>query len=204
MASIAEQLVFTRRKQLAARDFGNTSGLIASFRRGEIPAAVMLTCWDLCDAPDHVSHAGTGQLLVEQNPGGLVPVNGDEADVTIASIAMTLQETAVRHLVVCGHRDCATVPMLLDETRPEYLPEFRDILADLRTELRGLDRGLTERQRRDVAVQETVLQQLVHLRTYPQIRSRLSAGKLRLHGWMYDDRTARVAVYNPFTGRFVL
>lgn len=204
MASIVEPLVSTRRNQLAASDFGNTSGLIAAFRKGVLPAAVMLTCWDLCDAPDQVSHAAPGQVLVVQNPGGLVPAGGGESASAVASIELALQESGVRHLIVCGHRDCATVPLLLDDARPDYLPEYRDIVADLRMELCGLEASLAPHHRRDVFVQETVLQQLVHLRSDPQVRSRLDAGSLRLHGWVYDDRTARIAVYNPFTRRFAL
>jgi carbonic anhydrase len=204
MASITEQFVSTRRRQLAPEDFGNTSGLISSFRQGATPAAVVLTCWDLGGTLDQISHAARDQVLVVQNPGGLVPAGGGEADETISSIGLALQESSVRHLVVCGHRDCATVPLLLDDGKPDYLPEYRNIVAELRNQLRGLDAGLTPRQRSEFAVQETVLQQLVHLRMYPQIQSRLRAGQLRLHGWVYDDRTARIAVYNPFSGRFAL
>ena len=93
MASIAEQLIATRRRQLASEDFGNTSGLIAAFREGVAPAAVMLTCWDLCDAPDQVSHAAPGQVLVVQNPGGLVPAAGGEAGATIETIGRALRGT---------------------------------------------------------------------------------------------------------------
>ena len=69
---------------LPADQFGSASQLLADIGRGDQPVAVMLTCWELGCAPDQVSHANPGEIMVVQNPGGLVPA-ADMKDATIIS-----------------------------------------------------------------------------------------------------------------------
>ncbi|MND01463.1 Carbonic anhydrase [compost metagenome] len=44
--------------------------------------------------------------------------------------------------------------------------------------------------------------QLEHLRTQPAVASRLAAGKLTLHGWVYKLETGKVFAYDPRQGQF--
>ena len=52
--------------------------------------------------------------------------------------------------------------------------------------------------------QLNVLRQLDHLRTYPIVRERLQAGRLRLHGWWFDIAEAEVLSYDEKARRFVV
>lgn len=52
-------------------------------------------------------------------------------------------------------------------------------------------------------VEENVIVQLENLRTHPLVAARLSAGKLRLHGWVYKIETGEVFGYDPDQCQFL-
>ena len=49
-----------------------------------------------------------------------------------------------------------------------------------------------------------MLRQLENLRTYPLVRERIEAGRLRLHGWFFDIAQAEVLAYEAESDRFVV
>jgi carbonic anhydrase len=55
----------------------------------------------------------------------------------------------------------------------------------------------------NAAAEENVLVQLEHLRTLPVIASRISSGKVRLHGWMYKIDTGEIFFYDADCGQFI-
>jgi hypothetical protein len=48
-----------------------------------------------------------------------------------------------------------------------------------------------------------VLVQLEHLHTLPVIASRLSRGRVHLHGWMYKIETGQMFAFDPEVRQFV-
>ena len=48
-----------------------------------------------------------------------------------------------------------------------------------------------------------MLDQLANLTSYPGVKSRLDAGEMTLHGWVYDLR-GELFVYNDETAKFSL
>jgi carbonic anhydrase len=52
--------------------------------------------------------------------------------------------------------------------------------------------------------QRNVLQQVENLKTYPKIRERYQAGKLRIHAWWFDIAQAGVHAFDDRIRRFVL
>ena len=192
-----------RGQPLRSEEFGTVGEFVRSVGRGNGPVALMLTCWELGDIPDQISHVQPGDVLIVQNPAGVVPQWGQiDPGAATASICYGLNLPTVRHLIVCGHRDCRMVPLLVGGRTVDRLTEYRRILTDVRDQLDGLDDRLGDRQRGRIAVEEVVLQQLRHLRTFPEVRRGVWEGKLRLHGWYYDDRTARVYAYSPRSNQF--
>ena len=52
--------------------------------------------------------------------------------------------------------------------------------------------------------QFNVLSQIENLKTYPVVRERVQAGRLRLHGWWFEIKNADVYAYESSLDRFVL
>ena len=48
-----------------------------------------------------------------------------------------------------------------------------------------------------------VVEQLERLRTYPSVQRALAVGQLRLYGWFFDLKRAKVPVWDQGAGRFV-
>jgi carbonic anhydrase len=55
-----------------------------------------------------------------------------------------------------------------------------------------------------IAIEQNILTQIENLETYPAIRSKLHAGKLSLHAWMYEIEFGTVFVFDAAKGCFTL
>ncbi|MCG8449967.1 MAG: hypothetical protein MI725_10370, partial [Pirellulales bacterium] len=57
-------------------------------------------------------------------------------------------------------------------------------------------------ERLNVAIRANVLVQLKNLKTHPAVAEGLSAGRLKLYGWVYQFETGDVFAYDPDAGNF--
>jgi carbonic anhydrase len=188
---------------LPSSEFGTTQQLLSEIGRGADPVAVMLTCWELGSAPDKVSSANPGEIVVVQNPGGLVSAQDSEDDgVSLGSVIYGLNQPTVRHLIVCGHTGCKTVGLLLEEDTSEITNPFRTYLKQVHTRLTPTYADRPADEWLGVLVQEVVLQQLANLRSDAYVESRLLRGEVSLHGWIRDDQTSCITSYDPASGQF--
>ena len=58
-------------------------------------------------------------------------------------------------------------------------------------------------ERLRILIEQNVLAQLQHLITYSVVTQAFSAGRLKLHGWVYDIETGKVYQHGPAQGLFV-
>lgn len=189
--------------ELLTTEFGTHRELLGCLGQSDQPRAVMLTCWELGGIPDQVAHANPGEIMIVQNPGGLVEsADALEKGSAFASVAYCLEHPAVRHLIVCGHTQCKTLAALLGNETKGTLDTYRQILACVSRRFEELYAQRPEHEWLRIVAQESVLQQLANLRGHTTIRSRLRNGSLSLHGWMRDDETSVVAAFDPVSGQF--
>lgn len=52
--------------------------------------------------------------------------------------------------------------------------------------------------------QLNVLEQMEHLKSFPEVRDQIKSGELRIHGWWFDIRQADVYAYEQQENRFLL
>ena len=184
-------------------EFGITSKLLNEFGQGNDPIALMLTCWELGGAPDKVSNANPGEIMVVQNPGGLISSRDiGNAGMQWGSIIHGLSYSSVRHLIVCGHTDCKTLGLLLGSENQRPQNPFRNLLEPIDAQFQATYNDRPSRDWLDLIVQVAILQQLANLRSHSEVRNRLQNGKLLLHGWIRDDQTSAITAYDPLAGQF--
>lgn len=190
-------------QELPFHEFSTKQELLNCLGRSDQPVAVMLTCWELGGIPDQVSRAAPGEIMVAQNPGGLVrDVNKHGDGVTFDTIIYCLQQPTVRHLIVCGHTQCHTLAALFCDATEARMGAQRSLLNEVSQRLRA---NYSKRASSDwlrILAQEAVIQQLANLRSHSPIRSRLDGGSLFLHGWMRDDETSAISAFDPVSGQF--
>lgn len=173
--------------------------LFEKLSSGQAPEVLFITCADSRIDANLITQTGPGDLFHVRNAGNIVPPHGVDAGGTVASIEFAVGALGTTELVICGHSDCGAMKGAL---APEGLGDFPHVCNWLRhadaavkvvkenhADLEGQDR--LERM-----IEENVVAQLRNLQTHPFVAARLAAGKVRLHGWVYDIGAGEISSYN--------
>jgi carbonic anhydrase len=175
--------------------FPQQQELFSRLSEGQHPEACFIACADSRIDPNLMTNATPGQLFILRNAGNIVPCYGTGNN----------SELGVKDVIVCGHTDCGAIKGILNPDKIGHMPTLKDWLrhADSAAEIvKDHYSHLSCDALTTVAAEESVLVQREHLRTLPVVASRLSRGRLRLHGWMYKFETGEVYVYDSESGQF--
>jgi carbonic anhydrase len=183
----------------------------AKLALGQKPDALMVACSDSRVAPNLFASTEPGDLFVVRNVGNLIAPCGEDGLSTHdesegAAVEFALLSLPVTDVIVCGHSTCGAMKALLAGALPPGTP---NLASWLRHGRRALDALATQSPmdpslpREDQLSQQNVLEQLSNLHSYPVVRERIAAGRLRVHGWWFDIGTATVHAYEPAVRRFV-
>ncbi|NLF73265.1 MAG: carbonic anhydrase [Candidatus Anammoximicrobium sp.] len=189
--------------------FREREELFARLQHGQEPEACLITCADSRIVPNLITNSEPGQLFIVRNVGNLVPCYGTSNNDELAAVEYAVVELGVEDVIVCGHTGCGAMQALinsLEASGPSRTPLVMNWLrhADATLEIVREHYGhLQGKALVNAAAEENVLVQLEHLRTLPVIASRISSGRVRLHGWMYKIDTGEVFYYESETGQFV-
>jgi len=179
-------------------------------KEGQNPHTLFITCSDSRVLAELITQSQPGDLFVVKNVGNIVPpvnVSGSTKS-TAASIEFAVQTLGVSDIVVCGHSRCGAMEALLgglpgQDSMP-HLRAWLEIASPVRRLIERDYRHLANVDARMTAAgQENVLFALENLHTYPIVAARLSAGKLRLHGWFFKIATAQMFAYDPSSQQFL-
>lgn len=183
---------------------------------GQAPDCLFVACADSRVVPNLFASTDPGDLFVLRNVGNIVPPccadhdrdqggrGPSPADSVGAGVEFALQALAVRDVVVCGHSSCGAMRALATGQWPDGAHHLAAWLDQARPSLDRLSReeGLEATDPVDRLSQAHVLQQLDHLRSYPEVARREAEGRLRLHAWWFDLARAEVLAWDPVTRRF--
>jgi carbonic anhydrase len=164
---------------------------------GQYPEALMITCADSRIQPSAITHTEPGELFIVRNVGNLVPMYGDSDPSVSAAVEYALEALSVRHIIVCGHTHCGAMHALLEGKNLDKVPAVARWLKRAGA-LRRPDgpNALNE------LIEQNVLTQVSHLRTYPSVSRLEQAGELALHAWVYDIAGGVVREWKQDRGRF--
>lgn len=178
---------------------------------GQSPDTLFIACSDSRVVPNLFASADPGDLFVVRNVGNLIaPCGSDGLSVADesepAAIEFAIERLNVSDIIVCGHTECGAMEAILRGTETVGPPHLRAWLRHGEPSLTSLPLYSSERtvEPRNKLSELNVLQQLEHLKTYPNVASRLAKGTLRIHGWVFDIRQAEVLAYEPEFKKFVL
>ena len=179
--------------------------LFSDLAGGQSPEVLLVTCADSRIDPALITQTYPGDLFICRNAGNIVPPYGPDAEGNVASIEFAVAALGVKHIVVCGHSDCGAMKGAMNPEGLDALPHVCgwvghsaaavDAAKAAKPELEGkaLLKEVTE---------QNVLLQLQNLKTHPQVAAGLEAGKLTLHGWVYDIGEGVIFAHNEATGDF--
>ena len=179
--------------------------LFGKLAAGQSPEALVITCSDSRVDPFLFTHAQPGQLFVLRNAGNLVPKYDGFVGGVTATIEFAIVALRVPNIVVCGHSGCGAITGLL---HPETLENMPNVEEWLRRHAQPVRESLAQAGRLGgpdelaQAVDANVLVQLENLRTHPSVAEALSAGRIKLHGWVYDIASGEVRAYDEAWKQF--
>ena len=180
--------------------------LFRTLAKGQQPEALFIACSDSRVDPNLVTQTEPGELFICRNAGNIVPPHTNHTGSMTASIEFALGALQVPHIIVCGHSHCGAMKGAMKPEGLERLPHVKEWLAYVRgATLIAEEKGasLSESERLDLLIRENVVLQMVHLRSHPYVAAHLAAGKVQVHGWVYDIEHGGVQAYDEASKRFV-
>lgn len=175
---------------------------LAELARGQSPQAMFISCSDSRVVPALITGAQPGDIFELRTAGNIVPSYRPQAACAVAgTLDFAVQVLEVSDIVICGHSRCGAVEALTGSDGLHSMPLLRRWL--------GRSGYRSRAARRPAVVDEALspvhrhlLQQLDHLRRYPNVADSVAQGKLRLHTWHYAIDTGEVTAYHPQTHEF--
>ena len=192
-------------ERFRSRVFPNRRALFKRLASAQEPMALFLTCADSRIVPSMITHTGPGDLFIERNPGNIVPVYSLESVGVSASIEYAIAALHTEHVIICGHSDCGAVRGMLHPGKLKGMDAVVRWLgygAEARARLDEDGGPDDEESRLHRLTRWNVIVQMEHLQTHPSVLAAQDAGRLFVHGWVYDIETGMVEAYDPMTGAF--
>ena len=174
-------------------------------RNGQAPSALYIGCSDSRVIPELLTAAAPGELFVVRNVANLVPAFDNAAASVGAAIEYSIVKLGVAHVIICGHYGCGGIRAALDGIdKVAALPSLAGWLRGAEPAARAAEaKGLSGDALFREAVEQNVLAQMDQLISYPAVEEALDAGKLSLHGWIYDIDDSKLRVYDVHREAFV-
>src|SRR6185295_5045628 len=126
----------------------------------------------------------------------------EAAAIEFCTLALNISD-----IIVCGHSECGAMRILAEGNQSLPAPHLHAWLRHAEGALRQVKAGARMNAQLPLhnhVSQYNVLQQLENLRTYPLVRERLDAGRLRLHAWWFDIAQAELLAYEEQSGKFII
>lgn len=180
--------------------------LFETLAEGQNPEACFITCCDSRIDPNLITNSPPGGLFIVRNVGNLVPCNGTSNNAEMAAVEYAVCALGVKHIIICGHTGCGAMRGLLEGDPNNHLPAVMQWLRHAESTAAIVKEHYSHLTGNDLltaAAQENVLVQLEHLRTSPAVATRVSRGKVQLHGWMYKIDTGEIYVYDSHAHQFL-
>jgi carbonic anhydrase len=175
----------------------------------QTPEVLFITCSDSRIDPNLLTQTKPGELFVIRNIGNMIPAHGTLNSSEGAGIEYAVAALNIEHIIVCGHSHCGSMKALLQLNKlNDDMPLVYDWLKHHGESIRRLLKEnyahCNEEELLKIAVEENVLTQIENLETYPVIRSKMRAGKISLHAWIYEIETGKINAYDSDCSKFCL
>ncbi len=181
----------------------NEKALLDLVKNGQSPKALFIGCADSRVIPSLIVNADPGDLFVIRNVGNFVaPYKpDDDFHATASGIEYAVVALNVSQIIVCGHTHCGAIASLYEDIdKFDFIHTKKWLsLGEKAKNLAVNTMGETAPKEELLRLSEklSVISQIENLLTYPQVRLKVDAGVLDIHGWMYDLLTGEIEYYDP-------
>jgi carbonic anhydrase len=182
------------------RDRAFYKGLATKKQR---PRLLWIGCSDSRVVPAQITQADPGELFEIRNIANTVPPAGADDDSVGAAIEYALDHLGIDDIVVCGHTGCGGIQALAEPIPPNteaHLGRWVEFTRRAHDLVRAAH--VPADQRAIETIKAHVHFQLDNLLTYPVVQAGVAAGKVSIHGWLYDMEKGEILAYDPESGEW--
>lgn len=166
----------------------NNQALIDKLAKEQNPHTLLITCSDSRLDPNAFFSAGLGEIFVVRNVGNVIPKyhprdNSSEG----AAIQFAIDVLNIRNVIICGHTECGAIKASyanIDSNNKTILDNWLQIVKD------GFKTNRPQNARE--GVEFNLLNQIEHLKTYPNIKLLLKNNLITISAWIYDVHSAQI------------
>ena len=155
---------------------------------GSPAGTLLVTCTDPVLDDTLFPEFASAPFLLWRRPGPMIPPSGSGDRETEEVLHRAVEQEKVTEIVVCGHLPSTVLKNLVQQADEgeEHRSEDSSALASIVRLVRQKYGSLPPDQFHQAVVEENVLLQTAHLRTYSPVLEAMSQGRLQLHSWIYD------------------
>jgi len=177
------QDLLTRNREWAEAMEQNSPGFFQRLMNQQKPRFLWIGCSDSRVPANQITGLMPGEVFVHRNVANVVL----QTDLNCMSVVeFAIREIKVRHVIVCGHYDCAGIKAAMDHSTTgvvdHWLSGIRDIWASNKSELDALDEVAAQRKLSELNVREQVRSLC---RTSVVREAWRREQKVDVHGWIY-------------------
>lgn len=176
---------------------------IALAAKKQRPRMLWIGCCDSRVVPSQITSAEPGELFEVRNIANCVPPQGSDDDSVGGAIEYALGHLGIDDIVICGHTGCGGLQALSEPIPPDreaHLGRWVEYTRPAHNLIRAA--RVPEAERMMETIKAHVQFQLDNLKTYPAVSDGLAAGKLAIHGWVYNMDKGEVLAYDPELGEW--
>lgn len=167
------------------------------------PRLLWIGCSDSRVVPAQITSSDPGELFEIRNIANTVPPADAPEDSVGAAIEYALGHLGVDDIVVCGHTGCGGIQALAEPIPPDseaHLGRWVDYTRPAHRLVAAA--RVPDADRHLETVKAHVQFQLDNLMTYPAVREGVAAGRVGVHGWIYDMEHGRLVAYDSALGEW--
>ena len=195
--------------QFQTNEFRSYSGLFRRLaREGQAPHTLFITCADSRVLAELITGSKPGDLFVVKNMGNIVPsATATGPNSTAAAVEFAIETLGVSDIVICGHTQCAAMASLVRgiphaEHQP-HLAEWLEQAQPVRDAVARSYPGVRDpADLETLMAEENVLFGLENLKTFGVVQRALDKKTVRLHGWMFQIKAAKLFAFSSESGQF--
>jgi carbonic anhydrase len=167
------------------------------------PRLLWIGCSDSRVVPAQITSADPGELFEIRNIANTVPPAHADDDSVGAAIEYALDHLGIDDIVVCGHTGCGGIQALAEPIPPgreAHLGRWVEFTRRAHDLVRAAH--VPQAERALATVKAHIHFQLDNLLTYRQVREGVAAGRVTIHGWLYDMDHGNILAYDPESGEW--
>lgn len=179
--------------------------LYIDLAKGQEPKILVIGCCDSRVDPAILFNCDPGELFVVRNVGNLIPPHEPDLGkhATSAAIEFAVTGLLVNHAIILGHSQCGGIRALLnrcekqEDQKESYLQHWMNIAKNVAKQV------LKEHGDKDIKIktkyceQNSLLNSLNNLNTFPFIKNALKEKKIFLHVWYFNIEDGKIYAYYP-------